>query len=218
MTGDPVTPEAPDLLAVVRAGHRHDGGVARAGLTSPDPRVRDAALGASARAGALCVGDVLHALDDPYPAVRRRACDVAAGLTADPDLLRGLERALGDTDALVTEAAAWALGEQGMAARCCIDSLSAVARDHRDARAREAAVAALGALGDPGGLPAVLAALKDRPPVRRRAVVALAAFDGDEVRRALVASSGDRDWQVREVAEILLGEDPHGAAGAPPGR
>jgi len=52
----------------------------------------------------------------------------------------------------------------------------------------------------------VLAALDDRPTIRRRAVVALAAFDGDTVAAALRRAAGDRDWQVREVAEILLDE------------
>jgi hypothetical protein len=50
----------------------------------------------------------------------------------------------------------------------------------------------------------VLAALGDRPAVRRRAVLALAAYDGDEVRAALHHASGDRDWQVRQAAEDLL--------------
>ena len=70
---------------------------------------------------------------------------------------------------------------------------------------REAAVAALGAVGNRGGLAAVLAAASgDRPAVRRRAVVALAAFDGPEVDAALRAALEDRDWQVRQAAEDLL--------------
>lgn len=197
---------------MVSAGHRGDAVVALAGLASPDPRVRAAALGATARAGALTAGDVLRALGDPYPSVRRRACDVAAAMAVEPGLIGALVRALHDPDALVVEAAAWALGEHGDDARCAVGDLSAVVRDHPDARAREAAVAALGALGDPDGLPAVLTALSDRPTVRRRAVVALAAFDGDEVHGALLASAADRDWQVREVAEILL--DAEGAPSA----
>jgi HEAT repeat protein len=72
--------------------------------------------------------------------------------------------------------------------------------------AREAAVAALGALGDPAGLPAVLAGCNDKPAVRRRAVLALAPFDGPEVDAALRAALDDRDWQVRQAAEDLLEE------------
>jgi HEAT repeat protein len=69
---------------------------------------------------------------------------------------------------------------------------------------REAAVAALGAIGDPVGLPAVLAALDDKPAIRRRAAVALAAFEGPDVDDALRRCLDDRDWQVRQVAEDLL--------------
>jgi len=65
-------------------------------------------------------------------------------------------------------------------------------------------VAALGALGDPTGLSAVLAATTDKPAVRRRAVLALAAFDGPEVEAALRRALGDRDRQVRQAAEDLL--------------
>jgi len=73
---------------------------------------------------------------------------------------------------------------------------------------REAAVAALGAMGDPEGLPAVLGALGDRPAVRRRAAVALAAFDDERAEAALRRCLEDRDWQVRQVAETLLDRPP----------
>lgn len=79
---------------------------------------------------------------------------------------------------------------------------------HPDPLCREAAVASLGAIGDRAGLPAVLAALADKPAVRRRAATALAAFDGPEVDAALHRCLVDRDWQVRQVAEDLLAVDP----------
>jgi HEAT repeat protein len=69
-------------------------------------------------------------------------------------------------------------------------------------------VAALGAIGSPDGLPAVLAALTDKPAIRRRGAVALAAFEGEEVDAALVKAKGDADWQVRQVAEDLLDARP----------
>jgi HEAT repeat protein len=50
----------------------------------------------------------------------------------------------------------------------------------------------------------VLAALEDKPAVRRRAAAALAAFDGPAVEAALRRCLEDRDWQVRQVAEDLL--------------
>jgi HEAT repeat protein len=71
---------------------------------------------------------------------------------------------------------------------------------------REAAVAALGAIGDPAGLEAILTATRDKPAVRRRAVLALAPFDGPAVDAALQEALGDRDWQVRQAAEDLSGD------------
>jgi HEAT repeat protein len=52
----------------------------------------------------------------------------------------------------------------------------------------------------------VLAGCNDKPAVRRRAVLALAPFDGPEVDAALRAALDDRDWQVRQAAEDLLEE------------
>ncbi len=201
MRDDPATHGPTRLVDVVVAGHRGDVETARRAARSDDPRLREAALGALARAGALETAMVERALRDPEPAVRRRACDLAAMFQLSGPLLATVRAALSDPDALVVEAACWALGESSSAP---VDELMSTARSHADARAREAAVAAIGSIGDPRGLPAVLDALGDRPTVRRRAVVALAAFDGEEVRAALRRSAADRDWQVREVAEILL--------------
>jgi HEAT repeat protein len=85
-----------------------------------------------------------------------------------------------------------------------------VTTGHADPLAREAAVAALGALGDPAGRGAVLTACGDVATVRRRAVLALAAFDGPAVEAALKRARADRDWQVRQAAEDLLGPDRAG--------
>jgi HEAT repeat protein len=48
--------------------------------------------------------------------------------------------------------------------------------------------------------------MEDRPPVRRRAVLALAAFEGPGVETALRRALEDRDRQVRQAAEDLLGD------------
>jgi HEAT repeat protein len=138
--------------------------------------------------------------------VRRRAAVLAArcgGTGSRSTLPALLVAALQDPDPLVAEAAAWSLGERRQ--RTSVPTLVVMATDHADPRCREAAVAALGAIGDGRGLPAVLASLGDRPPVRRRAVVALAGFDGPEVEAAWQGCLSDPDWQVRQAAEILLG-------------
>jgi HEAT repeat protein len=150
---------------------------------------------------AVTAGDVQAALADPDPTVRRRAGAAAIAL---PEV--DLVPLLTDPDSSVVEAVAWALGERGPAGAPAVEALVTVATGHDDPLCREAAVAALGAIGDPRGLVAVLAAARgDRPPVRRRAVIALAAFDGPEVDAALRAALSDRDWQVRQAAEDLLG-------------
>lgn len=190
----------------VVAGHRGDEGAARAALTDPSPAVRAAGFGALARQGALRTADVTSALADEDSEVRRRACELATrlGSAATDPLAAPLRSALGDRDPLVVEAACWALGELGDAG--AVGALGEVSRRHPDARCREAAVAALGAVGHPDGLADVLARLDDRPAVRRRAVVALAAFDDPAAEGALRRALDDRDWQVRQAAEILLDE------------
>lgn len=122
------------------------------------------------------------------------------------DVLDVLRTALVDRDDAVVEAAAWAAGEAGSRASTVVDGLARVATEHRAALCREAAVAALGAIGAPAGIDAVLVALGDRPAIRRRAAVALAAFEDPRAEEGLRRCLGDRDWQVRQVAEELLND------------
>jgi HEAT repeat protein len=181
------------------AGHRGDVAAARSFVADPSPAVRATALGALARAGGLTSDDLLAGLADDDAAVRARAAELCAAWPGDES--PALEPVLGDADASVVEAAAWASGERQPPEPGIVAALATVATDHDDPLCREAAVAALGAIGDPGGLPAVLAATTDRPAVRRRAVLALAPFEGPEVDAALARALGDRDWQVRQAAE-----------------
>ncbi len=188
------------LREVVVAGHTGDEKQARAGLTDPSPDVRAAALGALGRIGALTPDDLRAALADPERSVVLRSIELAVPAT-EVDLA-GL---LVTPDSVIVEAAAWALGERGAGQPDdAVSRLVALATDHPDALVREAAVAALGSIGDPAGLPAVLSATTDKPAVRRRAVVALAAFEGPDVEAALRRATEDRDWQVRQIAEDLL--------------
>lgn len=185
----------------ILAGHGADPDTAREFLTDPEPSVRAAALGALNRLGALTESEVAAALADKSPTVRQRGLETtAASHHGDPTSL------LDDEDPLVVETACWALGERSGIGPQGLSGLVAVASDHEDALCREAAVAALGALGHTEGLPVVLRALKDRPTVRRRAVLALAAFQGPEVEAALKQALTDRDWQVRQAAEDLVGD------------
>jgi HEAT repeat protein len=185
--------------AAAVAGQARGAAGARARGGEAHPAVRATALGALGRLGQAGAGEVLAALADPSPEVRRRACRVAIRV-AGVDLVPLLD----DPDAGVVEVAAWALGERADGSTAvAVARLSAVATGNDDALCREAAVAALGAIGDERGLPAILSATKDKPAIRRRAVIALAAFEGPEVDAALEAALTDRDWQVRQAAEDL---------------
>ncbi len=197
--------DLPDHIARRRAaaiaGHQGDAVAARGFLHDPDPTVRATALGALARTGDLHPADLDRGLDDGAATVRARAAELAATRPGDgPPPLAPL---LDDPDPIVVEAAAWSSGERQPAEPGIVDLLSRVGADHDDPLCREAAVAALGAIGDPAGLPAILAATRDRPAVRRRAVLALAPFDGRDVDEAIERALRDRDWQVRQAAEDI---------------
>jgi HEAT repeat protein len=183
---------------VVVAGHRGDTELAMEHLADDDPGVREAALGALARIGSLTDAQVSAAFADPAPVVRRRAATLAATRRSVSVL-----SLLDDTDPTVVEVAAWACGEQERVDEATLTRLIALATDADDALVRESSAAALGAIGDPRGLPAILVAVRDKPNVRRRAVLALAPFEGPEVDAAIEAALIDRDWQVRQAAEDL---------------
>jgi HEAT repeat protein len=181
------------------AGHTGDVDAARGALTDADPVARELALGATLRLGVLTEADLRAAMLDAAPAVRRRAAMIAGQRPSVS--LRGL---LADVDVTVVEAAAWACGEQETVDDDVLHTLIDLGVASGDALVREACVAALGAIGDPRGLPTILHGCSDKPAVRRRAVLALAPFDGDEVDTALQAALADRDWQVRQAAEDVL--------------
>ena len=197
------------------AGHTGDAGRARPYLHDGDPMVRASGLRALARAGDLAALELEAALEDPAPAVRLAALEIAAarddvGAAAAADLLA-------HDDRRVVEAAAWTCGEKlsapgARASRAettaVVGALVRVAGSHEDPLCRESAIAALGAAAHPAGLPAILAGLDDKPEVRRRAVIALAPFDGPEVDAALLRAAADRDKQVRAAAAELGGCQP----------
>lgn len=203
------------------AGHTGDVTTAQRLTADPDPRVRATALGALVRMNGLDAGSLARAAADPDARVRRRLAEELGrhpvGPALAPSALRALTDLLADADPLTVEATAWALGELAGQDRseATVPDRERVAASlvgaagHEDPLVREAIVAALGAIGDPTGLATVLAATTDRPAIRRRAVLALAAFLGQPgVDDALLRAEGDRDWQVRQSAELLRRPDP----------
>ena len=202
---DPVTAEGGRRRAAAAAGHAGDEAAARSALADESGAVRATALGALVRMGAIRSDDLRAAIKDPDHRVRSRAAELAgSGLERD-DAIALLVGPLGDRQAAVVEAACFALGELG-APSGAVEALARIARTHREPLCREAAVAALGSIGDEAGLEAILDATSDKPAVRRRAVIALAPFEGDAVDAALGRALEDRDWQVRQAAEDLTGK------------
>jgi len=180
--------------------------VLRTNLRSPVPRHRVLALRGSVRQNLATPDDWRSALSDAGVHVRREALNQIAHVTFDDDaVFAALVHCLDDDDALVVDGALFALGEHlyvGAVEKMCV-----IATSHEDARCRESAIAALGAIGDDRARPAILAALNDKPPVRRRAIVALSNFEGPDIDEALARASEDRDWQVRAAVNQLGRDD-----------
>ena len=143
--------------------------------------------------------DADAALEDPDPLARRRACELGAAL-GRRRRSRGL---LDDADDLVVEAACFAVGEAHDA--LAVPALVRIASAHADALCRESAVAALGAIGEQEGLPAILARVgrqaTDPAPGGERP----RRLREPRVRGRAEAVLKDRDWQVRQAAEDVLG-------------
>ena len=195
---------------VVLAGYEGDIGEIRSGLESPDPSTRAAALGAACRAGFRPLATVCRGVGDPEPEVRRRAAELLATVTepgsSDSDLSaeRALSDLLADPVDDVVERACFAAGELRTTDPAIVARIVEIAGGHDDKLCRESAVAGLGSIGAEAGLDAVLAATDDIAPIRRRATIALAAFDGPRVTEALGRLVDDRDLQVRQIAEDLV--------------
>ena len=222
-------------LDAVMAGHRGDGTAAEQLLTDEDPSVRAAALGALARCGALTAAHVSMALEDPAAQVRCRAAELAppdmplVHLLADENasVVEAAATALGERDwdaTPVSELCRVATGhDDDLCRESAIAALGAIAAgldidddpqdgdpyngDPPDEDASHASddgwkqrVAARCA-----ALEVLLAAMDDRPQIRRRALLGLHQFADESAEAAVRAALDDNDRQVRAVAGELLG-------------
>lgn len=183
---------------VVVLGHQGDETAVRPMLQHNDSIIRELALGALHRMGALTDDDLSSAVADADLLVRRRAAELSAEYP-----MVDLAPLLDDREPVVIEMAIWSYGERVDIDDTILDTLISLTTEHDDALVREAGAAALGAIGDDRGIPAILKACTDKPAVRRRAVLALAPFSGPEVEAAIDTALNDRDWQVRQSAEDL---------------
>jgi len=171
---------------LLRAGFSRDGdddAFIVQSLRERRARQRVLALRAGNRRGLLDDEDWERALGDPDVDVRREALSLLAYVDdVDGELLGLVRGLLEDGDALVVDAAIFTLGEHLDAD--AVTRLAEIALEHEDARCRESAV-------------------DDKPPVRRRAIVALSNFEGPDVDAALTLAAQDRDWQVRAAVDQL---------------
>ncbi|MHB8378633.1 MAG: HEAT repeat domain-containing protein [Acidimicrobiales bacterium] len=176
-------------------------------LESSVARYRVLALRGLARQSLVTTDLWLRVLRDEDVEVRRDALQhLAHASLDDPLVLVAVNALLSDEDALVVESAAFALGEHFDVN--AVEALCEIATTHDDARCRESAIAALGAIGDDRARSTIITSLKDKPPIRRRAIVALANFEGPDIDAALDEAAGDRDWQVRSaVTQLRSSED-----------
>jgi HEAT repeat protein len=174
----------------------------RAHFDSPNVRHRVLALRGLVRQSLAGPDLWLRALRDEHVEIRREALQLFAHAPEENEaVLDEVVRRLRDNDDLVVEGAAFALGEHLWAN--AVEELCDIATNHEDARCRESAVAALGAIGDDRARGTIINALKDKPAIRRRAIVALSNFEGPDVEAALDQASDDRDWQVRSAVTQL---------------
>jgi HEAT repeat protein len=188
-----------ERFAVIQSGFNGDISTAQAGFASTQPDVRASALRSLHRLNALTSEQLQIAITDTASEVRRTAAEFAA-----PFHDVSIHHLIDDADVFVAEMAAWSLGERVPVTDEELQHLIDRTTSHEEPVVREACAAALGSIGDVRGLPAILQACEDKPAVRRRAVLALAPFEGEEVDAALQKALEDRDWQVRQNAEILV--------------
>ena len=167
-------------------------------LEHPEPDVRATALRVLDNEGKLEKGIVERSLSDSAFKVRSA---LAYLLSTNRDI--PAMKFLLDEDAEIVEIACWGIGERGDTSAEVLDVLQSITESHSDSLCRESAVAALGALGNRDALGSILKAVEDIATVRRRAVLALAPFDGPEVELAIAKALEDRDWQVRQAAEDI---------------
>ena len=200
ISGGPPSP--PDLAvvdrlrAVVIAGHQGNLAVVQAHMADTSARVREAALSALFRLDQCTEQHLRSAFIDPDKRVRARAAELS--VTVDDISPAAL---LDDPDPAVVEVACFACGEVSWPHhdQAPVTQLASIATTHDDPLCRESAAAALGAIGSPAGLDAVLVACQDRVTVRRRATLALAAFDDPLADAALRRALDDKDLSLIHI-------------------
>jgi len=184
---------------VLLASHEGNTELLFTAFANDNDHIRSLALHGLLKNNVLIEEHIRCAEVDPSRLVRHRLAQLGA---VEPRV--NLSILLHDVDFAVAETAAWSLGERVDVTPEEFALLLEGGAHHDHAIVRESCIAALGAIGDPRAVPVILEGCNDKPAVRRRAILALAPFDGPEVTAALEKALLDRDWQVRQAAEDLL--------------
>jgi HEAT repeat protein len=201
-----VEPLENDLLRASFAADENSQALLFAQIASKNVRHHVLALRGLTRRSLMTTELWQQSLNDSDVEIRRESLQLFAHEEQnDVAILNDVTQLLRDEDALVVDGAAFALGEHLYGG--AVLELCEVATNHEDARCRESAIAALGAIGDDRARSTILNALKDKPPIRRRAIVALSNFEGPDIEAALVEAGEDRDWQVRSAVTQLRNQE-----------
>ena len=184
---------------VLLASHKGNAELLCTAFAHDNHHIRSLALHGLLKNNVLTDEQVRSAEVDPSRLVRHRLAQLGA---VEPRI--NLSILLHDVDFAVAETAAWSLGERVDVTPDEFALLLEGGAHNDHAIVRESCIAALGAIGNPRAVPVILEGCNDKPAVRRRAILALAPFDGPEVTAALEKALLDRDWQVRQAAEDLL--------------
>ena len=184
---------------VLLASHKGNAELLCTAFAHDNHHIRSLALHGLLKNNVLTDEQVRSAEVDPSRLVRHRLAQLGA---VEPRI--NLSILLHDVYFAVAETAAWSLGERVDVTPDEFALLLEGGAHHDHAIVRESCIAALGAIGNPRAVPVIMEGSNDKPAVRRRAILALAPFDGPEVTAALEKALLDRDWQVRQAAEDLL--------------
>jgi len=177
----------------------------RAGKTS-DPSVREREI---RRIGdhslSLASDEIIRALHDPSPRVRRQAASSLASMGRNDEAVEALIHQLDEHPDLVEEETIEALGVLGD--ETAVSMLGAYLASPR-ARLGRAAAKALGKIGGPLAVSALIRAAEstDDPDVRRASLQALRILEASNASRAIEAALLDPDPSVRIAAAEAAAE------------
>lgn len=173
--------------------------------TSEDPGERiEAIQSVASRNFTLAADEIIRALHDPSPQVRRQAATALARLN-DPNAVEALLHMLRDHPDLVEEETVHALGNLGH--QDAVGPLGQLLRSPRSI-VRRAAARALGRIGHPDAVPQLIEAAEEPgdPDLRRASLQALRLLGAREAQGVIADALFDPTPSVRIAAAEAISE------------